>query len=267
MTGLNEELLKDIAPRVSGARAAHQAEILSEVGAALAGTLADYGIATRLRVAHFLAQIAHESDGFCTTEEYASGRAYEGRKDLGNTEPGDGVRFKGRGLLQLTGRANYIAMSDTLGLDLVSNPALAADPAISLRIACEYWYSRQISRDADRDDIIAVTRKVNGGLNGLADRRVYLGKAKVALAQAEAGSLAFEPGAMANLHRGLVGDAVAILQSRLVAHGYQIAIDGDFGPGTETAVRLFQRGSGLVTDGIVGPATWSALNGSSEQAA
>lgn len=142
------------------------------------GVLAKHGITSPLRVCHFMAQIAHESDGLRTTVEYASGRAYEDRKDLGNTVPGDGVRFKGRGLLQLTGRANYQAMGAKLGLPLEDKPEMAADPITSLAIACGYWTSRKINAKADRDDLEAVTRAVNGGLNGLADRRSYLVRAR-----------------------------------------------------------------------------------------
>ena len=129
----------------------------------------------RLRIAHFLGQTCVESAGFRTTEEFADGTAYEGRKDLGNTEPGDGPRFKGRGLIQLTGRSNYRAMGKTLKLDLENNPAQAAEPALSLVIACEYWKSRKINDAADQDDVMRVTRLINGGLNGLdGSARVHL---------------------------------------------------------------------------------------------
>lgn len=137
--------------------------------------------ATPLRAAHFLAQIAHESGGFRYSEEIASGAAYEGREDLGNTEPGDGRRFKGRGVIQLTGRANYQRYGDLLGLDLVRQPGLAALPEVAYRTAALYWLDRNINTDADRDDLRAVTRAVNGGTNGLDDRRRYLHRAKEVL--------------------------------------------------------------------------------------
>jgi putative chitinase len=92
-----------------------------------------------------LAQTCHESAGFRTTEEFASGQAYEGRKDLGNTHTGDGVRYKGRGLLQLTGRANYREMGQRLGLPLEDQPELAAEPVLSLKIACEFWRRKAIN--------------------------------------------------------------------------------------------------------------------------
>lgn len=136
--------------------------------------------ATPLRKAHFLAQIAHESAGFATLVEYASGKAYEGRKDLGNTQPGDGVRYKGRGVIQLTGRANYRALGDYLGINLEAQPDLAAMPYVAYQVAAHYWLDRNINADADRDDLEAVTRAINGGTNGFKSRAALLAKAKAA---------------------------------------------------------------------------------------
>lgn len=138
----------------------------------------EFGILSPLAKSHFIAQLAHESDGFRTSVEYASGRAYEGRKDLGNTQPGDGVRYKGRGLIQLTGRANYTAAGRALGLDLIAHPELAEKPRNAARIAGWYWNSRKITPIAERDDLVGVTKKINGGTKGLADRAKWLDKAK-----------------------------------------------------------------------------------------
>lgn len=152
---------------------------------ALSATIhfAAYGIdGSPLRLAHFMAQVAHESGGFRYMEEIwgptAAQKGYEGRANLGNTEPGDGFRYKGRGPLQLTGRANYRQFGRTIGIDLERHPEIAAYPSMGLWVACQYWADRKINALADADDVEAVTRKVNGGLNGLADRKAYLAKAK-----------------------------------------------------------------------------------------
>ena len=139
-------------------------------------------ITSSLRIAHFIAQIAHETASFLYAEELADGSAYEGRPDLGNTQPGDGRRFKGRGLIQLTGRANYAAYSRDRGADYVSNPiTVASDPFVAADVACWYWHKNGINRLADRDDVKAVTKAINGGYNGLDDRIEYLVRAKAVL--------------------------------------------------------------------------------------
>ena len=141
-----------------------------------------YEITTALRAAHFIAQVGHETASFLYMEEIASGSAYEGRTDLGNTQLGDGKRFKGRGLIQLTGRANYTAYSKDCGIDYVANPtAVSSDPFVCVDVACWYWNKRKINELADRDDVKAVTKAVNGGFNGLDDRIDYLNRAKAVL--------------------------------------------------------------------------------------
>jgi putative chitinase len=130
-----------------------------------------YDIYTPLRIYHFIAQAAHECAHFKTLEEYASGKAYEGREDLGNINPGDGVRYKGRGIFQLTGRDNYRRFG---GILLERNPDLAANPRISVIIAMEYWRNKDLNRFADLDDIKGITYRINGGFNGIDDRiRLY----------------------------------------------------------------------------------------------
>lgn len=191
MKPVTADVLHAIAPRFSGATAQRQSHIIEAIADDFTSILNEYEINTELRVAHFLAQIIHESAGLQTTEEFASGSAYEGRVDLGNTVRGDGKRYKGRGVLQLTGRANYRRYGQILGLDLEGQPHIAAEPLVSLRIACVYWRDRQINPMCDADNLVAVTRKVNGGTNGLADRGRYLVKAKAVLAAAEAAPVAF----------------------------------------------------------------------------
>ena len=141
-----------------------------------------YGITKPLRMAHFVAQIGHETASFRYAEEIADGSAYEGRTDLGNTQPGDGRRFKGRGLIQLTGRANYTRYSKHSGVDYVANPGkVASDPFVAVDVACWFWDDKKLNRFADRDDVKEVTRRINGGYNGLDDRIEYLVRAKAVL--------------------------------------------------------------------------------------
>lgn len=173
---IEPSLLLRVAPRGRPA-------IVEPVAAAMTEFFPVFGITTLFRAAHFIAQASHETAGFDTLEEYASGRDYEGRLDLGNTEPGDGRRFKGRGIFQLTGRANYARMAKRMSLDLVREPTIAARPRVSTHIACLYWTDKKLNAAADADDVRLVTRRINGGLNGLTDRIKYLVRAKAALAE------------------------------------------------------------------------------------
>jgi putative chitinase len=260
MIAVDGDFILSVAPTFSGAKAAAQARIVSDISSVFAPTLDSYQINSKVRIAQFMGQITHECAGFRTTEEFASGAAYEGRQDLGNTEPGDGKRYKGRGLIQLTGRANYRSIGARLGLPLEQQPELAAQAATSLKIACEYWLGRKINSAADSDDLIRVTRLVNGGLNGLEDRREYLRKAKNALAALEGLKVAVQEGGnTVVLRRGSFGSAVGDLQELLRGKGYAVTIDNDFGPSTELAVLHFQAGHGLEADGIVGRKSWQAL--------
>lgn len=129
------------------------------------------GITTELRARMWLAQVGHESASLRYFEEIASGAAYEGRKDLGNTQPGDGRRFKGRGPIQLTGRANYTTAGATLKLPLVDNPPMAADPKYAFRISAWWWEAHGLNPISDKADVTGATRRINGGTNGLADRQ------------------------------------------------------------------------------------------------
>jgi putative chitinase len=153
-----------------------------ELGLAANAFFVNYGImASKLRLAHFMAQLIHESGTFRYMEEIASGKAYEGRADLGNTQPGDGVRYKGRGPIQITGRANYRTFGRKIGIDIERHPEIAAIPSIGLHLALEYWENRKLNAPADQDDILAVTKAINGGTNGLEDRKNALAKMKVIL--------------------------------------------------------------------------------------
>ena len=135
-----------------------------------------YDMNTTKRIAAFLGQVAVESGELKYTVELPSkynkrdvkdakepvGTLYEGRKNLGNNQPGDGPKFIGRGILQLTGRANYESMSKILGVDLVNKPELACDPVISTKIACEYFRQRDLFKLADDWKLELITERVNG---------------------------------------------------------------------------------------------------------
>ena len=156
-----------------------------EVLAALNETLTDTGMSSLRGVAAYLAQLGHESGSFRYLQELADGSAYEphtrvGRR-LGNVQEGDGPRFKGRGWIQLTGRANYRSAGQALGLPLEDQPDLAADVATAARVAAWYWRTRGCAPLADAGDFVALTRKINGGTNGLDDRQARYARALNAL--------------------------------------------------------------------------------------
>tara|TARA_Y100001973_G_scaffold104039_1_gene172797 strand:- start:784 stop:1506 length:723 start_codon:yes stop_codon:yes gene_type:complete len=133
------------------------------------------------RAQFFLAQVAHESGGFRYMEEIADGSDYNGRRDLGNHHGENfGVRYKGRGMLQLTGFYNYERFGDLLQLDLSGNPETAADPIVSARIAVTYWTDRGLNSLSDQSDFRGVTKAINGGYNGYEDRLNWLNRIKSA---------------------------------------------------------------------------------------
>lgn len=142
-----------------------------------------FEITTPLRLCHFLAQVAHESDGFHTTTEYASGNAYEGRANLGNTHRGDGRLYRGRGLIQCTGRSNYRTFTawakSELDCDInfVAHPEKVATFPWALLSALWFWDSHHLSGLADQNNLRAITRVINGGTNGLIDRQYWFKKA------------------------------------------------------------------------------------------
>jgi putative chitinase len=132
-------------------------------------------------MAHLLAQVGHESGDLRFSEEIASGAAYEGRADLGNTQPGDGPRFKGRGLIQLTGRANYTAFGRDRNRDFITPEnyrLIATDPNLAVDVAGWFWVKHGLNAFADADNVREITRRINGGFNGLDDRTARLARAK-----------------------------------------------------------------------------------------
>jgi len=150
--------------------------------AGLNATMAEFDINTPARQASFLSQIGHESGQLLYVRELASGAAYEGRKDLGNTQPGDGKRYRGRGLIQVTGRANYTACMMALDIDCVEHPELLEQPMNACRSAGWFWRTHGLNALADAGDQVKVTRRINGGTNGMADRLALFAVAQRVLA-------------------------------------------------------------------------------------
>ena len=247
---ITREMIKAIAPN-------SKEEIVRPLVEFLNKHMNKYEVNTYLRVCHFIAQAAHESASFRTLEEYADGSAYEGRKDLGNVNRGDGKRYKGRGIFQLTGRANYRDMSEKLGVDLEGNPELAESPEISVLTSLEYWKSRGLNAHADKDNVEMITRRINGGLNGFNDRKNYLAKAKRIIprdfkfANTDTTTTDVVSINVVVAKRGDRSSYVADLQNMLIKKGANIKADGIFGPATETAVKDFQTKNGLTVTGSI----------------
>ncbi|CUW40249.1 conserved protein of unknown function (fragment)(containing Lysozyme-like domain,29-231containing Peptidoglycan binding-like domain,211-282;) [Magnetospirillum sp. XM-1] len=255
------------------------------------GALARYGVTTRLRLCHFIAQIMHETNGgtllvenltYTTQDQllkiYGVGRhsakitpdeapsllrnakALAERvygqgnpakaAELGNTQAGDGYLFRGRGVLQTTGRSNYAKVARETGLDCVADPDLIIQAENLLSPALCHWQAANINPQADADDIVAVTKAVNGGTNGLDDRKLWYAKAWAASAEG--------PGPTAN--NAALPD-LARLQTALNKAGAdpRLVVDGADGPRTRRAVKAFQAAHGLAADGVVGPKTRAAL--------
>ena len=179
---LTTEQLQKIMPQLSAARLATFFPFLSDA-------IGEFDIAQPPRAAAFIAQLAHESGQLRFMEEIwgptPAQRRYEppGKLSdaLGNTETGDGKRFKGRGPIQITGRANYRRYGDLLGVDLIADPPRAALPDVAFRIASLYWSKKGLNELADqvtREAFREITRRINGGFNGLADRERFYETAK-----------------------------------------------------------------------------------------
>jgi len=132
--------------------------------------LNQYEITTPIRLCSYFAQIGHESGQLNYSEELASGQAYEGRKDLGNIEQGDGIRFKGRGLIQITGRSNYDKLSNAFGIDFIQEPELLESPEYAVLSSLWFWKSKNLNQIADSGNFELLTKRINGGINGLKDR-------------------------------------------------------------------------------------------------
>lgn len=179
---LGPEQLLGVMPRLGGSRCVAYLPHLQ-------ATMDRQGISlSRYRIAAFLAQLAHESAELRFWEELASGEAYEGRADLGNTEYGDGLRYKGRGPIQITGRKNYLRVGLLMRLDLIQHPEMLADkinhPEYGFEAAGWYWVDKPLNKFgnlndlADKEQFSAITHAINGGYNGQAHREAFYLNAK-----------------------------------------------------------------------------------------
>jgi len=179
---LTDAQLQQIMPNLASAR---RALFLPHLNRAMQ----EHAVDTALRSAAFVAQLAHESGEFRWMEEIwgptVAQLRYEPPSELaqrlGNTQPGDGKRFKGRGPIQITGRFNYGKYGALLGIDLLADPARAAAPEVAFATAGLYWRSNGLNELADERQFVAITRRINGGTNGLADRQMYYARAQAVL--------------------------------------------------------------------------------------
>ena len=250
-----------------------KSSVLAQIAPYLDSEFSSGEINTPLRQAHFIAQMAHESAGFSTLQEIGGPsyfRRYDGRRDLGNIYPGDGAKFHGRCPFQLTGRGHYREYGKRLGVDLIKNPDAAVRGPIDVKICIIFWNDRNLSDLADDDDVRAITRKINGGYNGLASRKAYLARAKAALrkhAPAAVGLLdAPSPDAAPADTDGAPDEPaprekVKAIQERLKAIGYHMVgtPDGQAGASTVAATAAFQHDNDLPVTGEVDDDTERAL--------
>ena len=269
--------------------------------AALVEVMPKYGINTERRAAHFISQCAHESGNFRTLEENLNysekalnavfGRYFgaapkrnaaeyarnpekianyvyqdEFRSkggQMGNVKDGDGWLFRGRGLKQLTGRNNYTGFGKSVGMTAEEAAAYVATPKGAVESACWFWDTNKLNTIADTDDVVKMTKKINGGNIGLADRQARYKKAMevfgnpVSLAEAtDDDDNDMDVSDIGTLRKGSKGEGVKMMQEAL-----GIGADGAFGPGTERALKAWQAANGLTADGIAGPKTLEKLLG------
>jgi putative chitinase len=267
---------------------------------ALIEILPKYGINTPRRVAHFISQCAHESNNFRSLEEnlnysadaltrvfpryFGAGKrdaaAYARNPEkianyvymdqfrtakMGNVNEGDGWRFRGRGLKQLTGRDNYTRFGKFVGMTAEQAAEYVATEKGAIESACWFWDTNKLNTIADTDDVVLMTRRINGGNIGLEDRQQRYNRA-LPLLEGKTPTPAAAPAAAAApaggidmtavLRVGSRGETVRAVQAKL-----GLTADGAFGPGTERAVKAWQAANGLTADGVVGPKTLARLLG------
>jgi putative chitinase len=255
--------------------------------------LPKYDITTDQRIAGFISQCAHESQDFCALSENLSYRqetllkvfpryfgpgkrnAAEYAKNpekianyvymdefrtskLGNVHPGDGWRFRGRGLKQLTGRDNYSRFAKDYDMTAEEAAEWLETKEGALASALWFWNTNKLNAIADTGNVAALTKKINGGDIGLADRQARYGRAMAALSgKIDTSAPAAAPAASTGVLRlGSTGHDVKRMQVAL-----RITADGQFGPGTEAALKKWQSANGLTADGVAGPKTLAKLLG------
>jgi len=253
----------------------------------------EYEINTPKRIAAFIAQCGHESGGWRVfsenlnysakalnavfpkyfknagrdAEEYhrqpekIANVVYAGRMDNGDTDSGDGWRYRGRGPIQLTGKANYAAFTEDMGVDALDNPDMVSeDKKVALMSAIWFWNKNGLNKYADEGDIKTMTRRINGGYIGLEDRIHHWEETLKALGEEgsshdhEDDEVEIDVEDIGILKRGMKGDGVKLMQEAL-----GLDADGVFGPGTERALKQWQSDNGLTADGIAGPSTLGQL--------
>lgn len=254
---------------------------------ALVQILPKYEIVTKERVAMFLAQTGHESVMFKFMEEnlnYSASRlrivfgkyfgpgkrnennyeynpekianvVYANRIGNGGTRSGDGYRYRGRGIIQLTGKANYTDFANDIGISLEDSVEYLTTKKGAVEAACWYWDTRGLNRYADTKDVYTTTRLINGGTNGLSDRnKLYRKASRILESDDKKQSVGLPDDYRTYVSMGHRGEDVRYIQDRL-----GINSDGIFGPGTKRAVKKFQKENNLKPDGVVGPDTWEFL--------
>jgi putative chitinase len=253
--------------------------------------LPKYDITTDQRIAGFISQCAHESMDFNAMSENLNYREETlnkvfpryfgpGKRNaaeyarnpekianyvymdefrtskLGNVHPGDGWRFRGRGLKQLTGRDNYTRFAKDYDLTAEEAAVWVETKEGALASALWFWNTNKLNTIADTGNVAALTKKINGGDIGLADRQARYAKAMAALGGKIDTSAPITAAVSETLRRGSKGEAVKRMQAKL-----GLTADGDFGPGTEAALKKWQAENGLTADGVVGPKTLAKLLG------
>lgn len=261
--------------------------------AALNEMLPKYGITTDKRIASFVSQCAHESMDFRVLEEnlnykeatllkvfpryFGPGKEnaaeYAGNPQkianyvymdknrsksgaLGNVKENDGFAMRGKGLKQVTGRANHEAFGKTVGMTAEEAAEYLMTKKGALESALWFWGSRNLNDVADTGDQVRLTKIINGGDIGLADRQARYAKAMAALGGKVSAAAPVTTAVAETLRRGSKGDAVKKMQAKL-----GLVADGDFGPGTEAALKKWQSANGLTADGVAGPKTLAKLLG------